>query len=395
MVSHVLKSLILVVVLVSNIALADDQNSSLMNADKTTYINLLQTLKETKVSNDEIALQKVLLAKLINTLPAHQAAALNTPETIDDFSDLFNRYIDDTYKKDSVSKRIKSITTKIKALGNEIESLDNNVSSKRTLQLQGALYAKSLREYQAQNEAVSKEIIAMDKMLTESLRHITFDSATLAKQTITNRDNASKLRSTIDMFLIKKERFELLGDTRDRGISANTISSKEDTYTKAIRATMTSLFLSFSDALKAKDKKAFVLEQSILDETANLENSSLIKDALASLLHTMEKSYFGTIGTIKESTAQELQNILKKSWIFINEPMFTLNGSPISVLKMILAGIIFLLGIFGGGFYKTSIQKFTMHSKSINLGTRTILANIGYYIIILIGLFHCTKRDGN
>ncbi|WP_052433614.1 mechanosensitive ion channel family protein [Sulfurospirillum arsenophilum] len=388
MAMRVLKSLIFLIVVLSNTVLADDQNTSLVNADKTVYINLLKTIKESKISNDEIALQKVLLEKLINTLPTPVTnTPLSAPTNVDEYTTLFNRYIDDALKKDSLAKKIKSINTKIKSLTKEIKSLESNANSERTLQLQSALYTKSLQDFKDQYDVITNEMLSIDKMLTESLKNITLDSESLPKRTVMAQDEASKLRATIDTFLVKKERFELLGDTHDKGITTATISTKEDAYNKALRVTIASLFLEISDALKFKNNKAFVLEKSILDEASSLENANVIKDAIASLLHNMEKDYFGTLDTIKGSTEQEFKNILKTSWNMMSDPMFTLNGTPISMLKIILAILIFLIGIFGGGFYKTSIKRITYNSKSINLATRTILSNIGYYVIVITAFF--------
>ena len=384
----ILKSFLFLVVLMPCLTYADDQNTTLINADKSVYVTLLKTINESKIANDEIALQKVLLEKLINTIPSPAATTtLNLPENIDDYSALFNHYNDDAVKKNTLTKKIKSITLKIHTLEKEIKSLDTNNTSLRTLQLQSALYTKSLQDFKEQNDALTKELLLIDKMLTDSLKNITFSPESLAKKTVTNRDEASKLRATIDNFLVRKERFELLGDKRDRGVSAAAISTKEDVYNKALRATISSLFLEFSNALKSKDKKAFELEKSILDEVATLDYATAINEPIASLLHSMEKSYFGTINTITGSTTQEFKNIIKSTWHMLSEPVFTVNGTPITTFKMILAVFIFIIGVIGGGFYKASIKKIAYNSKSINLATRTILANIGYYVIIITVFF--------
>ena len=382
------KPLIVVALLLSTPIFADDQNSSLVNADKTVYINLLKTLKSSPITNDEIALQKVLLDKLINTQPSTiTKAPLNAPENIDEYSNLFNRYNDNALRKVSLDKKINSIALKIKTLEKEIKSLDANSTSIRTLQLQNALYTKSLQEFKDQSDALAQEMLSIEKMLTESLKNIPFDPENQAKKTASNREDALKLRTTIDNFLVKKERFELLGDNHDKGVSVATITSKEDAYTKALRETISSLFLEFSNALKSKNEKAFALEKSILDEGALLDSTGVMNESMASLLHAMEKKYFGTLDTITGSTTQEFKNIVKSTWNMLSEPIFTANGTPITTLKLILALFIFLIGVFGGGFYKTSIKKIANNSKSINLATRTILANMGYYVILLAAFF--------
>ena len=388
MVLNPFKPFIVITLLLSTLMFADDQNSSLVNADKTVYINLLKTLKSSPITNDEIALQKVLLDKLINTQPSTiTKVPVNAPENIDEYSNLFNRYNDNALRKVSLDKKINSIALKIKTLEKEIKSLDANSTSIRTLQLQNALYTKSLQEFKDQSDALAQEMLSIEKMLTESLKNIPFDPENQLKKTASNREEALKLRTTVDNFLVKKERFELLGDNLDRGVSVATITAKEEAYTKALRATITSLFLEFSNALKSKNEKAFALEKSILDEGALLDKTDGINESMASLLHAMEKKYFGTLDTLAGSTTQEFKNILKSTWGILTEPIFTTNGTPITTLKLILALFIFLIGVFGGGFYKTSIKKIANNSKSINLATRTILANMGYYVILLAAFF--------
>ena len=366
---------------------ADDQNSStLINADKATYTALLKTINASKVTNDEIDLQKVLLEKLINSTPLPALTPPKAPETIDDYSLLFNRYMDNVIKKEMLSNKITPIATKIKTLEKEL-NLESDVTAKRTLELQSALYTKSLQEYKEQSDAINKEMPLIEKMLIDSLKLFSFDQDALASKTQANQQDALKLRTSMENILVKKERFELLGDKRDRGVSPNLIASTKENYTKVVRASVSSLFLEFSNALKLKNDQAFAIEKKILDEITNMESSNGTKDAIAALLHHMEKSYLGTIDTITGSTTQEFKNILKAVWTMISEPVFTINGSPINIFKLILAGLIFTLSIFGGGFYKASIKKMTYNSKSINPATRTIIANIGYYLIITVAFF--------
>ena len=173
MVLNPFKSFIVVALLLSSLASADDQNSSLVNADKAVYVNLLKTIKESKIANDETALQKVLLEKLINTQPATiTKVPVNIPDTIDEYSNLFNRYNDNALRKVSLDTKVNSIALKIKTLEKEIKSLDNNSTSVRTLQLQNALYTKSLQEFKDQSEALASEMLSIEKM-SVSYTHLT------------------------------------------------------------------------------------------------------------------------------------------------------------------------------------------------------------------------------
>jgi len=92
----------------------------------------------------------------------------------------------------------------------------------------------------------------------------------------------------------------------------------------------------------------------------------------------------GTLNVITSSTIQEAQNIVVSFWHLVTQPLFEINSSPISIMKIIISILIFVLGFYVGGFYKVNIKKVTQNISSINSTTRTIFSNLGYYLIIVI-----------
>ncbi len=54
---------------------------------------------------------------------------------------------------------------------------------------------------------------------------------------------------------------------------------------------------------------------------------------------------------------------------------------------MTLALIIFILGIFVGFFYKYKIKNLNAHESTLSSSTKTLLANLGYYLIVIISFF--------
>lgn len=69
------------------------------------------------------------------------------------------------------------------------------------------------------------------------------------------------------------------------------------------------------------------------------------------------------------------------------QPLFTMNGVNISILKLLISFLLFFLGFFLGGYYKLYIKKITSRHPTISSSTRTILANLGYYTILIVSLF--------
>ena len=71
-----------------------------------------------------------------------------------------------------------------------------------------------------------------------------------------------------------------------------------------------------------------------------------------------------------------------------------MNKTPISTLKVLLSLFIFITGFFIGNFYKTYIRNLASKNKSINAGSHTLLANMGFYTIFLVTFFIVLKVLG-
>ncbi|MCJ7766455.1 MAG: hypothetical protein MUP09_11010, partial [Thiovulaceae bacterium] len=117
-----------------------DRNETLINAGSKSYDALLKSIEKANVINDETALQKVLLEKLLNMdlNASSPAAPLQTPISTDAYGDLFQRYLSDAEKKAVLSIKLQPIKIRIETLEEEIKDSENNSSSLMTLQLQDA-----------------------------------------------------------------------------------------------------------------------------------------------------------------------------------------------------------------------------------------------------------------
>jgi len=124
-------------------------------------------------------------------------------------------------------------------------------------------------------------------------------------------------------------------------------------------------FLLFTEALKNKNKTAFALEKEFLKEAKKLK----------------------MLSSLTGSGEEELKTLWLKVWSFISQPIFSINDTPISILKLFITLLIFIIGFILGTLYKRKIKNITYNSKSFTTSTRTLLANIGYYLIVLIAFF--------
>lgn len=94
-----------------------------------------------------------------------------------------------------------------------------------------------------------------------------------------------------------------------------------------------------------------------------------------------------TIDKAGVSTEHDFSHLLHVITTTLTEPMFTINNTQISLVKLFTALAIFVLAFIIGGFYKVQIHKRISRKSNISTSTQTILTNMGYYTIIVIAFF--------
>uniref|UniRef100_UPI0026391F64 mechanosensitive ion channel family protein n=1 Tax=Sulfurovum sp. TaxID=1969726 RepID=UPI0026391F64 len=216
---------------------------------------------------------------------------------------------------------------------------------------------------------------------------ISIDSAAADKMLSTKQALAQKLHLDINRLQIDKEQTELVNDKTDTFIIDKKIQKIQKLYAQTIKETASYEFLLFSHALKRKEHQVFALAKTIKALLGSTPELSVSVRPVMTLLGSMEKHYLGQIETFEGSGVQELNDIFQQSWDLVNRPIFMINKTPISVFKLFWALIILVAGFLIGSFYKGRIQDLSLNRHSLTTSTRTILANIGYYIILLIAFF--------
>jgi potassium efflux system protein len=93
-----------------------------------------------------------------------------------------------------------------------------------------------------------------------------------------------------------------------------------------------------------------------------------------------QNNSINAVYTFSHDVYSQVLDLLLKS-------IFVINGTHISILKIIIAFSIFIFGFILGGFYKYYIRKIAKDRANISSSTSTILSNLGYYLIILIAFF--------
>ncbi len=80
----------------------------------------------------------------------------------------------------------------------------------------------------------------------------------------------------------------------------------------------------------------------------------------------------------------EAKHLVSGFMNIITKPIFSINNVEVSTLKILISLLVFTLGFFIGGYYKAHIHKITSRKHAISSSTKTIFANMGYYLILFI-----------
>jgi hypothetical protein len=212
-----------------------DYNQTLTNADTKTYKELLKSLASNEV-NDETVLQKALLEKLISLGSAKESPAVSilVPKNLNDYFDLFEKYLQDSVQKGILVKKIAQIENKLKTLKQEIATSDKNRAAFMTLQLQDAFYSKNAKVYNKQLDTLLKDMKQTSDFLISSLKNMDFTQKEMLKTIETYRNDSAKIKNEITKLTVEKERLELLGNVLRLNTTISLIDAKKDEYNQVI-----------------------------------------------------------------------------------------------------------------------------------------------------------------
>ena len=390
-------SFLLSMVLFSSILSAQDLNTTIINGNKQVYTSLYKdiTRKDTNISTDEINLEKTLLKKLINFKDSKNIKTdrkIAQPTNQDEYIKVFDSYISSFLQLNKTKEGLNNTDDKLSTITEEIK--DKNITS-LTPQLFYALYSKEKSLYQNQLLSLTKNVNKYKDLLLNSFENIIFDLTKYSDKLSTIQKNLQSFESKKQQFLVQKERYKLLNKENRVKYINEQIKKLDLKKSKILQDELDFLFLKYSALLNHKDKEVFKEHKNLISFLQkNITSQEDIKKDLDALLTKMEKKRFGTVTTIKEKGLQEVETQVEKLWKLTKQPIFTINDTPITIIKLITALLIFIIGFFIGSFYKRQIKRLTLKNNAITNSTSIILSNLGYYLIFIITFFIVLKVMG-
>ena len=383
------KALWLLLLLLLAAAQGADINATLASGSVKTYETLLATLRKSRAKNDETALQEALLYKLINlsqtkpfTLPMP-----TTPKNEKEYRDLVIRFGDWCLTASQTRKSIDEITERLDYIKNRIEQGDANASDNLTLQLQYAFYAKGLQLYRQKEARYKAAIEQASQRFIEAVKTVAFDRKKALQNLREIESDIARVEKLIQEKEVEKERFNLLGRADAVRRIQQDLTLLQARKKNLLNKKTAELFILFSAALHDRNvAETFELQKKML-RIIDKNYPPEIQEEMKHLLTTMENALLGRAETIRGATYEKIKSALEAFWKEANAPLFTLNKTPISAFKLVVALLIFVLGVIVGGFYKNGIKRITFHNQALTPSTRTLVANLGYYSIVIVAFF--------
>ena len=366
-------------------------DTKIVDGNMTVYQNLLKKLDQDKNITEEVSLEKTLLHELLtlkeHTLPSSNKITL--AKDTDAYRNLFLYYLDDIENITSFQKNLHESRRKIEVIEAEIKEMGQNDSRLLSYELQDAYYHKKIRFYQDMVDRISHEMQQLTKTMKYSLKDLNFDHKKLKNDFATVQKTVLSYREKIEKLQIEKEQAKLVND-KDKTAKIDTELKKQNpAYKNEIKVLFSARYLLFSSYVKENNNKAFALEKDLCKMGIHYRilTEDQVNIYLVPLLLSLEKEYMGQLKTLEGAAVEDIRDMFSKGWDFVNQPMFTINETPISIFKLFTSLLLFAVGFFVGDVYKRKIQNLNIGKRSLTMATRTIMANIGYYVILLIAFF--------
>ena len=369
-------------------------DKSLLDANVTRYQALLKHLeKETGGDPLQQSLQKALLQRLIllEKLPHKPPHLFDTilskqPTGIEGYRLLFRNMIDAAVTLDQLQQRLEKLRKELEVLKHDLSKPHKKKKDLFTLQLQYLYTYRQQKKLKEELRALENSFAKFPDHFLGILDTIDFDSRSIRKELQELRGKLRGLERSAEDLTLEKERLILLGNAQEKVKLLDTaLQSTQKARNDLLRRKAEDLSLLLALALKERNKEAFILAKNLENVLREMGLSPGALNRISDLILAISQRRFGIATTLQSAAGEELSHTLHLFWQKLNAPILTINDTPISPIKILITLLIFSFGIFIGVLYKRAIQGF--HSRNLTEATRTLLSNMGYYLIVIIAFF--------
>jgi small-conductance mechanosensitive channel len=336
-------------------------------------------------AKEQIDYQLLLLKKLLNIIKQDNTFLLKDVVEIDSIENYIKRIkdylktdIDYSAKKNEYEDTIKKIETLEEQLSkltdkNEIQSINS--------QLLYAFYTLKNKQNKIIVEEYVRYLKDFKKKLLDSLNTLKI----VPDETITNR--ISKVENSYTQIIKDEKKLLLALDKANISENEGKINSLNNEINllkvEKIKIIENFVYLKIEELLPLLHNK----KTQYFDLAKNLQifvqESEVKYDSLIELLKYLSREHLGVTKTTFADTKESFLDIFKYGWSEINRPIIPI-GDGVSILAVIKFFLIFIFGFTIAIFYKRKISNASGYLKNSSPATKTMLANLGYYFLVML-----------
>ena len=342
--------------------------------------NLTKLLNEIPKTSPSYSLAKILVKKIDSLKPELITFKVDIKNQFD--------YIDGFLKLVAFKAKIYKLNSQINDLEDKINYLytQKDVISK----LQLIYYQKQVKILKSEVLFLENHLKSWEKSLFEKINSIDFNVEYAHKEIKYWNRLLIEKKKEYEKLKIDLQKWILLGNKKNlenikKFIAINQAKQKE-IYKALIK---NKLIIYFKD-LKNKNKKTFKISKEIIELSKNVDNN--VVSSVKYILFDFEKFAFGKKIILYESK-NELELFFQKLKDFINYPLFNVSNRIITPLDFIILVFVLFIGWLIGKYYKKLI--YSLRDKyDLSHSTATLLANMGYYFILVITFLVALRSVG-
>ncbi len=298
---------------------------------------------------------------------------------------------------DRLEKKEITIQQKLFEIKTVIEKMLNN-STKQSMLLNQMQYAF----YKISQEKIAKSLIIYRalfknefKNFKNALPHVIFKESS-SKKIIKNIDNKiDKLKNQNLLLTIDKDSEALRDEKTEKKLIKKEKNIQEERDIITVKKLDAKILLALK-WLKDKNEDKFLESLETIDsvlKTLSQQKQQNFEVMLTLLMHFADK-HFGSTTVALSLTELGLKNSTNKLSHFFNKTLFIYQEKAFSIKTIFTFFLLIFIGFLVAKFYKNFAEKFRKSNRIKSLSTARMIANSGYYIIILITFFIALRTIG-
>ena len=314
-------------------------------------------------------------------------------------------YLKALYSLADLSSEIERLQQKEQEFQEKLFELKNKIEKEVASAPHSTLLSDQMQYafYKISKDKVSKSLTLYNALFTkefnrfqEALSRVRFTRIQHAKKIIHKTDQKIDTLEKKDLLLtIDKDSGVLSPKKEQKKIVQNEKKIQKETDETLSKRIQTHIKLTLR-YLQKNNQQEYLQTMSMIDDDIEKLSDEKRKKfrAVANLLIKLSEERSDTASVAIASTQIGFQNILEGLSKYINKTLFVYEEKAFSIKTVIIFAFILFTGFFIAKIYKNFVDSFRKTNRIKSLSTARMVANSGYYLIILATFFIALKTIG-